>query len=122
MRFIVDECTGPALARWLRSEGHDAFSVFEQARGISDNVIIRKAHNESRILITNDKDFGELAYRKKKQHCGIILLRLSDERSKTKIDTVKQLLKSYSDKLTNAFVVVTEDQVRFAHEQPLQDY
>lgn len=33
MRFLVDECTGPSVARWLREQGHDVFSVFEQARG-----------------------------------------------------------------------------------------
>jgi predicted nuclease of predicted toxin-antitoxin system len=79
MRFLVDECTGPVLARWLRSEGHDVFSVFEQARGISDVAVIRTASDENRIIITNDKDFGEMAYRNKTLHCGIILLRLADE-------------------------------------------
>ena len=59
MRFLVDECTGPAVARWLREKGHDVFSVFEQARGMQDDVVIAKAFEENRILITNDKDFGE---------------------------------------------------------------
>lgn len=109
------------LTRWLRSEGHDAFSVFEQARGISDDAVISRAYNENRILITNDKDFGELTYRNKKPHCGIILLRLSDESSQKKIGIVSQLLKLYADKLPNAFVVVTEDQVLFAHEHQSRD-
>ena len=43
MRFLVDECAGPALGLWLRNEGHDVFSVFEQARGISDDAVIRRA-------------------------------------------------------------------------------
>ncbi len=116
MRFLVDECAGPMLARWLQSEGHDVLSVFDQARGILDDAIIRLAHDETRILITNDKDFGELVYRKKMPHDGIILLRLANERSQIKIDVVGQLLSLYADKLPGAFVVVTEDQVRFAHE------
>ena len=59
MRFLVDESTGPHVARWLRHEGHDVFSVYDEARGIGDDEIIQKAFIENRILITNDKGFGE---------------------------------------------------------------
>jgi len=38
MRFLVDESSGPNLARWLREQGHEVFSVYEQSRGISDQV------------------------------------------------------------------------------------
>ncbi len=57
MRFLVDECTGPAVAAWLRDQNHDVFSVFDEARGMDDNDIIQKALQEHWILITNDKDF-----------------------------------------------------------------
>lgn len=60
MRFLVDECTGPAVAAWLRSEQHEVFSVYEEARGLSDLEIIEKAYNENWIAITNDKDFAKL--------------------------------------------------------------
>lgn len=68
MRFLVDECTGPAVARWLREQRHDVFSVYEQARGMDDNDVIRKAFEEDWILITNDKDFGEKVYRERQLH------------------------------------------------------
>jgi predicted nuclease of predicted toxin-antitoxin system len=61
MRFLVDECTGPALARWLKSQGHDVFSVYDQARGVDDEYVIRLAYSKNRILITNDKDFLDIA-------------------------------------------------------------
>jgi hypothetical protein len=38
MRFLVDECTGPAVAAWLKDQGYDVFSIFEKARGINDKV------------------------------------------------------------------------------------
>jgi len=47
-------------------------------------------------------------------HCGVIILRLSDERSATKIAVLGHLLKGYGDRLAGQFVVVTEQQVRFA--------
>ncbi len=59
MRFLVDECTGPAVARWLRRQGHEVFSVYEEARGMEDVDIIRKAFAENWIVVTNDKGFGE---------------------------------------------------------------
>jgi predicted nuclease of predicted toxin-antitoxin system len=55
MRFLVDECAGPSVARWLVSKGHDVFSVFDSARDISDMEILERAFAEERIIVTNDK-------------------------------------------------------------------
>ena len=114
MRFLVDECTGPAVAKWLRDSKHEVFSVFEEARGMEDDDIIRKALEENWILITNDKDFGEKVYRDGRLHRGIILLHLEDERSSSKIHVLSCLLQTYPNRLPDSFVVVTEKQVRFA--------
>jgi len=114
MRFLVDECTGPAVATWLRDINHEVFSVFEEARGMDDEDIIRKALEENWILITNDKDFGGKVYRDGRLHHGVILLRLEDERSSPKIQILSRLLQTYPDRLSSSFVVVTEKQVRFA--------
>lgn len=116
MRFLVDECTGPAVARWLREQGYDVFSVFEEARGISDDEVIAKAVDENRILLTNDKDFGEKVFKDHKDHKGIILLRLQDERSCVKIEVLEKLLKTSEQKLSGNIVVVTEKLIRFAVE------
>jgi predicted nuclease of predicted toxin-antitoxin system len=86
MRFLVDECTGPKVARWLREQGHEVFSVYDEARGVEDETIIRKAFAESWILITNDKDFGEKVYKERRQHKGVVFLRLEDERAANKIE------------------------------------
>ena len=48
MRFIVDECTGPAVAEWLRNRDHEVFSIFEEARGIGDDEIILRHSSSSR--------------------------------------------------------------------------
>lgn len=114
MRFLVDECTGPAVANWLRKQGYDVFSVYDQSRGITDDEIIQKAFSENRILVTNDKDFGEKIFRDNKAHKGIILLRLEDERANSKITAIEQLLKNHSDKIKNNFIVATENRVRVA--------
>ncbi|MEM9272706.1 MAG: DUF5615 family PIN-like protein [Cyanobacteria bacterium P01_F01_bin.143] len=113
MRFLVDECTGTKVARWLKEQGYEVFSVYEQARGINDELIITKAFDENWILITNDKDFGEKVYREKFPHRGIILMRLQDERSINKINVLQRLFLMYLQQLPDSFVVVTENQVRF---------
>lgn len=114
MRFLVDECTGPAVAQWLRDQFHEVSSVFEDARGMTDDGILTKAYSENWILITNDKDFGEMIFREKRPNHGVIFLRLRDECSASKIKAIEKLLDGYKAQLSNAFVVVTETQVRFS--------
>lgn len=114
MRFLVDECTGPAVARWLRRQGHEVFSVYEEARGMDDADIIRMAFAGDWILVTNDKGFGEKVYRERRPHRGVVLLRLDDERASSKIETVRRLLDGHAGRLAGQFVTVTETRVRFA--------
>lgn len=114
MRFLVDECTGPAVAAWLRRHDHDVFSVYEQARGLDDAQVIQMALDEGRILITNDKDFGEKVFRDRRPHRGVILLRLEDERATSKIAALSHLLRQYPERIQGAFVVVSEHRVKFA--------
>jgi len=114
MRFLVDECTGPVVARWLKTQGHDVVSVYDQARGIDDEYVIRWACSENRILITNDKDFGEKVYRERHSHRGVVFLRLEDERVHSKIDVIRKLLEHHSENLIDNFVVATEKRIRFS--------
>ena len=93
MRFLVDECTGPKVAAWLFREGHEVFSVFDEARGAEDDVVIQKAYAERWILITNDKDFGEKVYRERHPHRGVIFMRLADERAANKIEVLRHCSK-----------------------------
>ncbi len=67
MRFLVDECTGSKVAQWLRDEKHEVFSVFDEARGMTDDEVLAKALSENWILITNDKDFGEMVFRERRK-------------------------------------------------------
>ncbi|MBX7055283.1 MAG: DUF5615 family PIN-like protein [Pyrinomonadaceae bacterium] len=117
MRFLVDECTGPRVAKWLRDEGHEVFSIYDDASGMTDDEVLAKTLSENRILITNDKDFGEMVYRNQLEHQGIIFLRLDDERYANKIEVLRKLLESYADKLNGRFVTVTETKVRIGEER-----
>ena len=83
---------------------------------MNDDDIIQKAAAENWILITNDKDFGDKVYRDGRLHRGVILLRLEDERSTSKIKVLSLLFQNYIDRLPDSFVVVTERQIRFARQ------
>lgn len=114
MRFLVDECTGPRVAAWLREQGHEVFSVYDESPGLADFEVLEKAAEEGWILVTNDRDFGELVFRERRRHHGVILLRLQDERSSNKIATLARLLEGFAPELPGKFVVVSETAVRFA--------
>ena len=81
--------------------------------GDLDADLLARSVEEGRILVTNDKDFGEKVYREHYPHHGVIFLRLSDERAVTKIDILRKLLDAYTEKIADHFVVVTETKVRF---------
>jgi predicted nuclease of predicted toxin-antitoxin system len=112
VRFLIDESTGPTLGAWLREAGHEVYSVYEQARGVSDQEVLKIANAGRWILITNDKDFGERIFREGEAHQGVILLRLRNERSANKINAVQRVLTRYADRLEGRFVVVSEDKIR----------
>lgn len=112
MKFLVDECIGTTATNWLKHNNYDAISIYGELRGADDNTVLNKALVENRILITSDKDFGEMIFKNKKQHCGIILMRLVDERPSNKIQVLKSLLKNYHQDLFGNFVVTTEQTVR----------
>jgi len=117
MRFIVDECAGPAVSDWLMALGHYVVCVRKSAKGSSDNQVIDRAFHENRVLITIDKDFGEKIYRERRPHRGVVLLCLEDERNTNKILVLGRLFAKYSEELVDRFVTVTENRVRFAARQ-----
>lgn len=70
------------------------------------------AHAEKRILLTNDKDFGELAFLQGRASVGLMLLRLPGLTSSAKADRTVAVLDLLADRLYGAFVVVTESKIR----------
>ena len=63
MKFIVEESTGYSVANFLEEEDHNTVFVGNEMLGAEDEDIMEKASDENRVIVTNDKDFGELAVR-----------------------------------------------------------
>ncbi len=113
MRFLADECCDTELVSILRKEGHDIIHVSEETTGIPDEKILNDAYNDNRILITEDKDFGELVYRLKKPCKGIILIRIDVKDRNQKKSRLKQLLDKYPERLAGYFTVIDVKKYRF---------
>lgn len=112
LKFLVDESSGRKVAETLLQDGFDAISAIRLMRSAKDKVILKKAVNDDRILITNDKDFGELIYRQRLEHRGVILLRLAIDTPQRRIKVIRSLISRYDERLKRKFVVVTESKVR----------
>jgi predicted nuclease of predicted toxin-antitoxin system len=112
VKFLVDECTGTSIAACLRDEGYDVVTVAEVMPQASDRKILNRAVSEGRIVVTNDKDFGQLVYYSGWKHRGVVLLRLRDERAENKVWMMKVVLAQVGERLQNHYVVATEAGIR----------
>lgn len=112
MRVLVDESTGAAVVAYLRAYGHDVLAAAEAMPQATDAAILAQAASDRRLVVTNDKDFGELAFRSGQAHAGVLLLRLRDERADSRVKMVASVLDRWGDQLIGAFTVATERGVR----------
>ena len=80
--------------------------------GIPDTEVLAWAEREARVLVTADKDFGDLIFRDGLKHAGVLLLPLDDERSRNKIDVTARVLEQVGSSLKGRIVVATETYVR----------
>lgn len=113
MKFLADECCDSGLVAHLREEGHDVLYVTEEKAGATDDTVLLDAYKEGRILLTEDKDFGELVYRLKKPCPGIILIRIDVREKNTKWNRLRTLIEKYEGRLAGHFVVVDPQKFRF---------
>lgn len=113
MKFLADECCTMEVVLALREDGHDVLYVKESMRGSSDNDLLHVAFQSNCILITEDKDFGEIVYRQRLPAYGIVLLRFDVKHDEQKSRVVRELVRTRAEKLLNAFVVVESDKIRF---------
>lgn len=75
MNFVADESCAWPVIRALREAGHDVVAIAEVAKGAKDEQVLERALNEKRVLITEDRDFGELVYARAQSSAGVILVR-----------------------------------------------
>lgn len=74
MRLLLDSCVSARACAFLRDRGHDVLYAAELPADPGDAPLLARAHSEERILVTLDKDFGDLAVQHGAKHSGILRL------------------------------------------------
>ncbi len=110
--YVADESVDFRLIKFLRESGYLLYVIREEKPGISDDTVLTFAVSLQAILLTEDKDFGELTIRFRKPNCGIILLRLSGIPIGQKNNTVLNALIHYGDMFRTHFTVINPDKIR----------
>jgi predicted nuclease of predicted toxin-antitoxin system len=112
MILLADESVDRLIVERLRQDGHNTTYVAELAPSINDDAVLQEANFRKALLLTEDKDFGELVYRLGRIHGGIVLIRLSGLPAAAKADTVANVLQDHAAELQGAFTVISPGAVR----------
>jgi predicted nuclease of predicted toxin-antitoxin system len=112
MRFLADESCDFAVVRALRAAGHDVMAVAEVAPTIEDTEVIERAVHDSRVLLTEDKDFGQLVYAGAHESSGVILIRFPPSARPSLPALVLATIRQHGEGLAGSFVVLEPHRVR----------
>ena len=112
MRFLADECCDGGLVRALRADGHDVLFAAESLPGAPDDDVLSAAFEGQRLLLTEDRDFGELVYRLKRPTHGVVYLRFAVADRAAKVPRLRWLLDGLAERLPGSFAVLDADRVR----------
>lgn len=112
MRWLVDECVDAELVKRLRQEGHDVVYVAADGSGSTDPQVLLRAREEERILLTEDKDFGDLVVRFRLALPGVVLLRILPEDRAIKWDRLGAVIEQFGTGVIGRYVVVEKARMR----------
>ena len=113
MRIVADENVEKEIVDRLRADGHDVAFIAEDAPGIDDGAVLDRSVDAGRILLTADKDFGELVFRQRMAHSGILLVRLDGVATEIKAGLVAAAFHVHGDELSQCFAVLSKRALRF---------
>ena len=112
MNFVVDECVHAAVVTALRATGHGVWYVAEQAPSMPDGAVLVESKARQAVLITDDHDFGELVYRLRRVHGGVMLLRLQRLTGAAQAVIVVEVVRRFGSELATAFALIDPGSVR----------
>jgi predicted nuclease of predicted toxin-antitoxin system len=112
MNFVADENVDQPVVARLRAAGHIVLAVVEMEPSVSDEVVLDIANERGMVLLTGDKDFGELVYRDRRYAFGIVLIRLAGLAATAKAEMVASVVEEHADRLAHTFTVISLNNVR----------
>ncbi len=117
MNVLADEGVDRPIVEQLRRAGYTVLYIAEMEPSISDDVVLDRANEHAALLLTADKDFGELVFRLGRINTGVVLLRLAGLAPQTKADLVVRAFDEHAAEMANAFSVVSPGMVRIRPKQ-----
>ena len=112
MRILADEDVAGPLVTWLRSEGHDLIWMAEVGPGADDASVIGRAMEQDRVILTQDRDFGELVFRGTQRLAGVIYLRLATRNVAELVAAFRALWPRIEPRAPGHLVVVARGRLR----------
>jgi predicted nuclease of predicted toxin-antitoxin system len=115
MNLLADESIDRQIVDRLRDDGHLVHYVAEMEPGIPDDAVLDLANREAAILLTADKDFGELVFRQRRLTSGVILVRLAGISPTHKAAIVSSAIRQHPTELPHSFAVIAPGMLRIRH-------
>ena len=112
MRFLADECIDRQIVEHLREDGHDVAYIAEMSPGIADEAVLSHSRTAASVLVTADKDFGELVFRQRQATAGVFLLRLPCLKPAMKASLVSAAVRDHAFELSGVFAVLSRSSLR----------
>ncbi|MDI6908014.1 MAG: DUF5615 family PIN-like protein [Thermoanaerobacterales bacterium] len=118
MILVADESIDRQIVDQLRNCGYEVMWVAEMEPGITDAAVLDMANSRDALLITADKDFGEIVFRQRRVSKGVILIRLAGLPQEKKGQLVFTALQKYLLEMCNSYTVITPSRIRIRKMTP----
>jgi len=115
VNLVADEDVDRPVVARLRQDGHDVVYIAELSPSVPDEDVLQQANARRAVLLTSDKNFGELVFRQRLVHSGVVLLRLAGLANTTKAEIVGEVCRDRAAELVGAFSVISPGQIRIRH-------
>jgi len=112
VRFLADESCDFVVVKTLRTSGYDVSAIVEIAAGADDEAVLAMARTDARIVLTEDKDFGNLARLGRSEDAGVILIRFPADARSALSRAIVDLVTELGDRLIGSFVVLEPGRAR----------
>jgi predicted nuclease of predicted toxin-antitoxin system len=112
MKIVADENVDRLVIERLRSNGHEVLSIAREFASSPDTEVLSISNNQRALLITEDKDFGELVFHKRRSHFGVLLVRLEGMSRSERVRMVCDIVVHRGKELANSFSVLTPSSLR----------
>jgi predicted nuclease of predicted toxin-antitoxin system len=116
MTFLADEGVDRQIVERLRRDGYEVSYTAEMSLGIADEIVLSESRSSTSVLITADKDFGELVFRQRLTSTGVLLIRLLGPSAAAKASLVSAALRERAWELPGAFAILTPGSIRIRRE------